>query len=80
MSISLDPDQARHFVGPDLSLNCLQRLSADGNNRQRAKGLDFGPYQWTALIDKELGLDFSPYLHLNPFRVYPSSARSIKER
>ena len=24
-----DPDQARHFVGPDLDLKCLQRLSAD---------------------------------------------------
>ena len=24
----LDPDQAGHFVGPDLGPNCLQRLSA----------------------------------------------------
>ena len=29
VSNSLDPDQARHSVGPDLSPNCLQRLSAD---------------------------------------------------
>ena len=29
MSNSLDPDQARHFVGPDLGPNCLQRSSAD---------------------------------------------------
>ena len=29
MSNSLDPDQARHFVGPDLGPNCLQRLPAD---------------------------------------------------
>ena len=29
LSKSLDPDQARHFVGPDLGPNCLQRLSAD---------------------------------------------------
>ena len=29
LSNSLDPDQARHFVGPDLGPNCLQRLSAD---------------------------------------------------
>ena len=29
VSNSLDPDQARHFVGPDISPNCLQRLSAD---------------------------------------------------
>ena len=29
MSYSLDPDQDRHFVGPDLGSNCLQRFSAD---------------------------------------------------
>ena len=29
VSNSLDPDQVRHFVGPDLGPNCLQRLSAD---------------------------------------------------
>ena len=28
LSNSLDPDQAQHFVGPDLGPNCLQRLSA----------------------------------------------------
>ena len=28
-SNGLDPDQDWHFVGPDLGLNCLQRLSAD---------------------------------------------------
>ena len=25
----MDPDQDRHFVGPDLGPNCLQRLTAD---------------------------------------------------
>ena len=34
MSNSLDLDQARHFVGPDLVPNCLQRLSADDTCRQ----------------------------------------------
>ena len=29
VSNSLDPDQARRFVGPDLDPNCLLRLSAD---------------------------------------------------
>ena len=29
VSNGLDPDQDRHYVGPDLSQNCLQRLSAD---------------------------------------------------
>ena len=33
-SNSLDPDQARLFVGPDLDPNCLQRLSADDTSRQ----------------------------------------------
>ena len=35
MPNSLDPDQARRFVGPDLGPNCLQRLSADNTSRQR---------------------------------------------
>ena len=26
---SLDPDQARHAVGPDLGTNCLQKVSPD---------------------------------------------------
>ena len=29
VSSSLDQDQARRYVGSDLGLNCLQRLSAD---------------------------------------------------
>ena len=29
VSNGLDPDQDRHFVGPDLGPNCLQRSSAD---------------------------------------------------
>ena len=33
MSDSLDPDQARHFVGPDLGQNRLQRSSADNKSR-----------------------------------------------
>ena len=37
MSNSLDPDQAQHFVGPDLGPNCLQRLSADDTGRLRVK-------------------------------------------
>ena len=33
VSNRLDPDQARHFVGPDLGPNCLQRLSADNKSQ-----------------------------------------------
>ena len=29
VSNRLDPDQARHFVGPGLGQNCLQKLSTD---------------------------------------------------
>ena len=37
VSNGLDQDQTRHFVGPDLGPNCLQRLSADDTSRQRVK-------------------------------------------
>ena len=40
MANSLDPDQALHFVGPDLDPNCLQRLSADDTGRQRVKTME----------------------------------------
>ena len=35
MANRLDLDQTRRFVGPDLGLNCLHSLSADGNSRKR---------------------------------------------
>ena len=31
---SLDPDQARRIVGPDLGPNCLHRISLDDTSRQ----------------------------------------------
>ena len=34
LSNSLDPDQARHFDGPDLDPNCLQGLSVVDTRRQ----------------------------------------------
>ena len=37
VSNSLDSDQARQNVGPDLGLNCLQRFSADDTSRLRVK-------------------------------------------
>ena len=37
VSNSLDPDQARQNVGPDLDPNSLQKLSADATSRQRVK-------------------------------------------
>ena len=35
VSNSMDPDQARNIVGPDLGPNCLHKLSADDTSRQR---------------------------------------------
>ena len=35
VSNSLDPDQAKRNVGPDLGPKCLHRLSADNTSRQR---------------------------------------------
>ena len=43
MSNSLDPDQARRFVGPDLGPNCLPRLSADDTGRLVDKELKCSP-------------------------------------
>ena len=37
VSNSLDPDQAWHYVRPDMGPNCLQKLSADNTSRQRVK-------------------------------------------
>ena len=34
---SLNPDQAQHFVVPDLGPNCLERLSANNTRKQRVK-------------------------------------------
>ena len=53
MSNSLDPDQARQFVGPDLGPNCLQRLSADisGKELNEKQLVDtFGLKPWLKLI------------------------------
>ena len=30
---SSDPDQVQPFVGPDLGINCLQRLSVDHTSK-----------------------------------------------
>ena len=35
MSNSLDPDQARHLVGPDLGPSSLQRIAADDTRGYR---------------------------------------------
>ena len=40
VSNSLDPDQARRYVGPYLGPNCLQRLSADDKSLLAGKELN----------------------------------------
>ena len=40
-SNSLDPDQVRHFIGPDLGTNCLQWLSAEDISRQNSNESSF---------------------------------------
>ena len=51
VSNRLDPYQVRHFVGPDLGLNCLQRLSADLTSKQRViVGVVFGMLNWKLLV------------------------------
>ena len=37
MSNNLDPDQAPHYVGPDLDPTCLQRITSDDPSRRRVK-------------------------------------------
>ena len=39
---SLDSDQSRHFVGPDVGQNWLQLLAADNISRQRVQRLHAG--------------------------------------
>ena len=57
MSNSLDPDQARRFVGPDLVPNCLQVISrhqqttlAGKELNQKAEG-DFQAFTLFSLLD-----------------------------
>ena len=62
VSNSLDPDQAKHFVGPDLGPNYLQRLSGDivGKELNTKRLVDtFWLKPWLKLIS--LG---SNYFHL----------------
>ena len=59
MSNSLDPDQARQNVGPDLGPNWLQKFAADGISRWVKHALLQSSSSPTRLI-------FGPRLHLPP--------------
>ena len=62
MSNSLDPDQARHFVGPDLGPNCLQRLSADNKSPLADKELNT-----KQLVESDATFRLKPWLKLVSF-------------
>ena len=50
MSNSLDPDQDRHYVGPDLGQNCLhcsKRLSQDDKSRPSKERVHY--YSWVKI-------------------------------
>ena len=82
MSNSLDQDQARHFVRPDLGSNCLQMLLADDTSRH--SGVVFGKmnyYTWHSYVVGHVVLVYSLdwtnagisfiFLTVNLFRNYP---------
>ena len=53
MSNSLDHDQARQIVGPDLGPNCLPRISADDTGRQRSKHFIIKMTEMNAIIQND---------------------------
>ena len=57
VSNRLDPDQAQHFVGPDLGRNYLQRLSADDTSKQSVKvGMAFRKVNYSRSRWRKVGL------------------------
>ena len=62
VSKRLDPDHERHFVGPGLDPNCLQRLSTDDKNcRWRVKSFKISFYQLSQPIINSLVLFIRKY-------------------
>ena len=53
---SLDSDKGRHSMSPDLSSNCLQRLSADDKSPQGRKGLNVNMGYIDLLLNITLGM------------------------
>ena len=59
----MDPDQARHFVGPDLGTYCLLRLSADDTSRQRVDSKSFNDNcSRRQMYDKIISPNFHSFL------------------
>ena len=63
MSNSLDTDQARPFLGPDLGPNCLQRLSVEATSRQIIKqNMNSIFYSINILIHHYMGRDMRKFV------------------
>ena len=56
VSNSWDPNQARFFIGPDLDLNCSQRISADDNSRQRVNMAKRAVHAWAMSTNEKKNL------------------------
>ena len=69
MPNSLDPDQARRSVGPDLGPNCLQKLSADDTSRQRVKFFSITNNYGNSLSINAAGLHTHTFLLQSIIRV-----------
>ena len=74
VSSSWDPDQARHFVGPDLDPHCLKKSSVDHTYKQRVKVF------WSAISLHRISCTFKLWHQnslqcpntLDPRAVYPA--------
>ena len=78
----MDPDQARHDVGPDLGPNYLQRLSADDTSRLRCLAVVLddlyctGIAEFALIIQQPLGYQLFHMLKVN---IHPT-AKVIMEK
>ena len=64
---SLDPYKARHYVGPYLGPNCLQRLWADSTSKQSVKFLLNHVLGWTSTKQSSSRtMQYVPLLRLKP--------------
>ena len=61
MSNSTDPDQAQHFVIPDLGPNYLQKLSADDTIRQRVKAAQIGLHAYVDILKTYFSHEMTQY-------------------
>ena len=64
VSNSLDPDQGRHSVGPDLDPNCLQRLSAVAKVVASKAKVKFVPFTECPSTGYVLSCDVTILVHL----------------